>query len=129
LTADVEAAGGIILRCGAILLVHRPAYDDWSLPKGKLHPGESWEQCARREVEEETGLDCEPGEEAGRCYYTDGRGRSKEVRYFLMDPDREPVPQNEIDEVRWVLLEEAPAILTYDHDRELVTQVTSGIGS
>jgi 8-oxo-dGTP diphosphatase len=125
---DVRAAGGVVLRDGAILLIHRPAYDDWSLPKGKLHPGESWEQCARREVEEETGLDCEPGEEAGRCFYTDGRGRPKEVRYFLMEPDREPVPQNEIDEVRWVPLADAPELLTYDHDRDLVTQVTSGNG-
>ena len=125
---QVRAAGGVVLRDGAILLIHRPAYDDWSLPKGKLHPGESWEECARREVEEETGLDCEPGEEAGRCFYTDGRGRAKEVRYFLMEPDAEPVPQNEIDEVRWVPLADAPELLTYDHDRELVMQVTSGNG-
>jgi 8-oxo-dGTP diphosphatase len=118
--SDVRAAGGVVLRGDAVLLVHRPEYDDWSLPKGKLDPGESWEDAARREVEEETGLDCEPGEEVGRTFYTDSQGRSKEVRYFRMEPRGEAQAQNEIDEVRWVALEDAGAVLSYDRDRDLL---------
>ena len=126
---DVRAAGGVVLRDGALLLVHRPEYDDWTFPKGKLDPGESWEDAARREVEEETGLDCEPGEEVGRSFYADSRGRSKEVRYFRMEPGGEAEPRNEVDDVRWVPLEDAPAALSYERDRELVTQVTNREGS
>jgi 8-oxo-dGTP diphosphatase len=122
---EVRAAGGVVLRDGAVLLVHRPEYDDWTFPKGKLDPGESWEDAARREVEEETGLDCEPGKEVGRSFYTDSRGRSKEVRYYRMKPGGEAEARNEIDEVRWVSLEDAPSVLSYARDRDLVTQVTS----
>jgi 8-oxo-dGTP diphosphatase len=129
MTVEVRAAGGLVFRDGSVLLIHRPQYDDWTFPKGKLDPGESWEEAARREVEEETGLDCEPGEEVGRSFYSDSRGRLKEVRYFRMEAGGEPVPQNEVDEVRWVPLDDAPAALSYDRDRELVTHVTSGGGS
>ena len=55
----IRAAGGIIVRDGNVLIVHRPKYGDWSLPKGKCKSGESDEACALREIEEETGLDCE----------------------------------------------------------------------
>src|SRR5215468_3875790 len=85
----VRAAGGIVERDGRMLLIHRPEYEDWSFPKGKLVDGESWEEGALREVEEETGLRCELGEEAGRTRYVDSRGRNKEVRYFLMTSDGE----------------------------------------
>src|ERR1700690_1706388 len=64
----VRAAGGHLIRDGHVLLVHRAKYDDWSLPKGKLEPGESWEGAALREVEEGTGLGCEPGEQIGRAH-------------------------------------------------------------
>jgi 8-oxo-dGTP diphosphatase len=129
MSAEIRAAGGVVLRDGAILLVHRPQYDDWTLPKGKLDPGESWEDAARREVEEETGLDCEPGDEVGRSFYIDSHGRTKEVRYFRMEPDGDPEARHEVDEVRWVPLEDAPAALSYERDRELVTQVTNREGS
>ena len=119
----VRAAGGVVVREGRVLLVHRSAYDDWSLPKGKLHEGETWEDCALREVEEETGLRCELGEEAGRTRYVDGRGRNKEVRYFRMTSADEPVAQNEVDEVRFVPLEEAEALLTYPHDRAFLSSL------
>ena len=85
---QVSAGGGIVLRDGRVLLVHRPRYDDWSLPKGKLEPGESWQTAAAREVEEETGLRCELGEEVGRTHYLDRHGREKEVRYYRMSCDR-----------------------------------------
>jgi 8-oxo-dGTP diphosphatase len=119
----VCAAGGIVVRDGALLLVHRPHYGDWTLPKGKLDPGESWEEAALREVEEETGLTCELGEELGRTFYRDGQGREKEVRYYRMASDGEPSAQNEVDEVRWVPLPEAPALLSYDRDRDLIATI------
>src|SRR4051812_49902900 len=60
--AEVKASGGVVWRRGErgveVVVVHRPRYDDWSLPKGKLDPGEGWEQAALREVEEEVGLRC-----------------------------------------------------------------------
>ena len=118
----IRAAGGVVLRDGELLLVHRPAYDDWTLPKGKLKRGEGWEDAARREVEEETGLDCEPGDEIGRTHYTVG-GEPKEVRYFRMAATSEPRPQNEVDAVRWASLDEADALLTYDYDRELLKRL------
>jgi 8-oxo-dGTP diphosphatase len=125
MTPEVRAAGGLVIRDGSVLVVHRPEYDDWTFPKGKLDPGETWEDAARREVEEETGLVCEPGEEVGRTYYTDSRGRSKEVRYFRMEPRSEPFAANEVDEVRWVPLADAPAVLSYQRDRDLATELVA----
>ena len=110
-----RAAGGIVVRDGCVLVVHRPRYDDWSLPKGKLRLGESWEAAALREVEEETGLRCEHGELAGSTAYG-----LKEVRYYLMTSDGEPQAQNEVDEVRWVPLEDVGEVLTYERDVELL---------
>jgi 8-oxo-dGTP pyrophosphatase MutT (NUDIX family) len=78
----VRAGGGIVWRHGEggtveIVLVHRPAYDDWSLPKGKLHPGETEAQAALREVQEETGLRCRLGREVGTSAYRDPKRRPK----------------------------------------------------
>jgi 8-oxo-dGTP diphosphatase len=120
---EVRAAGGVVVRDGAVLLVHRPHYDDWTIPKGKLDPGETWEEAALREVEEETGLSCELGEELGRTFYADGQGRAKEVRYYRMDSDGEPSAQNEVDQVRWVPIAEAPELLSYERDRELIAKL------
>src|SRR5581483_4113013 len=122
-TTIVRAAGGVVVRDGRVLLVHRPQYDDWTLPKGKLEAGESWEDGALREVEEETGLVCELGEEVGRTRYVDSRGRNKEVRYFRMTSDGEPRPQNEVDEVRWAGPDEAPALLSYRRDVDLLSRL------
>jgi 8-oxo-dGTP diphosphatase len=113
-----RAAGGVIVRDGRVLVVHRPRYNDWSLPKGKLRLGESWQAAALREVEEETGLRCELGELVGSTTYG-----LKEVRYFRMECDGEPVARNEVDEVRWVLLADAPALLSYERDAELLSRL------
>jgi 8-oxo-dGTP diphosphatase len=121
--SEVRAAGGVLIRDGAVLLVHRPQYGDWTLPKGKLDPGESWEEAALREVEEETGLACELGEELGRTYYRDSEGRGKEVRYYRMESDGVPAARNEVDEVRWVPLAEAREALSYERDRELIADI------
>ena len=122
-TSVVRAAGGVVVRDGQVLLVHRPRYEDWTLPKGKLEDGESWEAGALREVAEETGLTCELGEEVGRTRYVDSRGRNKEVRYFRMTSGDEPVAQNEVDEVRWVPLADAGELLSYDRDRALLSRL------
>ena len=104
-----------------ILVVHRPRYDDWTLPKGKCHPGESDEACAVREVEEETGLDCDLGEEVAVVGYEDASGRPKRVRYYAMTPrpGAEATAQNEVDAVRWLHRDEALRTLTYRRDVEI----------
>jgi 8-oxo-dGTP diphosphatase len=122
LSDPLRAAGGLVVRDGRVLLVHRGKYDDWAPPKGKLHKGETWEDAALREVEEETGLRCALGEYVGSTHYPMLEG-TKEVRYFLMSADGEPRAQNEIDEVRWVALDDADALLSYDYDRELLKRL------
>jgi 8-oxo-dGTP pyrophosphatase MutT (NUDIX family) len=124
----VEAAGGLVVRAAGdreeIAVVHRPRYDDWSLPKGKLISGEGWAEAALREVEEETGLRCELGPELEQARYRDRKGRSKRVRWWRMRPlGGEFVPGEEVDELRWLEPRAALALLDYEHDRRLVRQM------
>ena len=118
----IEAAGGVVWRRGSkgalkVLLVHRDRYDDWSFPKGKLDPGETHRHAALREVEEETGLRCKTGDELPEVRYHDRKGRPKRVRYWSMEPvDGAFAPNDEVDEVRWLSLDEARDALTYAHD-------------
>jgi len=122
----VEAAGGVLRRRSEngewhYAVVHRPKYDDWSLPKGKLDEGERWEDAAVREVEEETGLRVRMLQEAGRTHYLDSKRRPKVVRYWLMEPtDGRFEPNPEVDELRWLPLADALALLSYAHDRDLL---------
>ena len=127
--SEVKAAGGVVVDGdGRVAVVHRPRYDDWSLPKGKLDKGEDFEQAALREVEEETGLQVELGPPLGETRYVDPKGRPKLVRYWEMRPlnKGEFEPNDETDELRWVTPEEAAGLLSYDRDRELVTGVSPG---
>ncbi len=110
------------MRDGSVLVVHRPGHDDWSFPKGKLENGETWEDAAVREVEEETGLRCTIDSYVGSTRYPLREG-SKEVRYYRMSCAGDAQAQNEIDEVRWVPLGEAAALLTYAYDRELLDKL------
>ena len=104
-----------------MLVAHRPKYDDWTLPKGKLDPGESHETAALREVFEETGFRCRLGRELPATRYHDRHGRPKRVRYWEMEvEDGEFVPNREVDEVRWVDLETAADMLSYDRDQSLL---------
>jgi 8-oxo-dGTP diphosphatase len=119
---EVEAAGCVVRHEGRIAVIHRPRYDDWSLPKGKLDPGESFEEAAVREVEEEIGVRGELGAELDASMYADHQGRAKIVRYWLMDVDDVPefAANDEVDEVRWLTPDEARALLTYDRDRAVL---------
>ena len=122
----IFAAGGVVVRTDdvsapLILVVHRPCYDDWSLPKGKREPEETDAQCAYREVHEETGLRCTVGPEIGEIAYRDHKGREKTVVYFLMEPlDGEFLANEEVDETRWITPDEARALLSYARDADIV---------
>jgi 8-oxo-dGTP diphosphatase len=127
---EVAAAGGVVTRrVGAagfeIVLVHRPKYDDWSFPKGKVETGESDEEAAVREVREETGFDVSLGAELDTVRYVDGRGRPKRVRYWRMRVvgGRPTVPNAEVDALRWLAPEDATTLLTYSHDQALVLRL------
>ncbi len=123
----IEAAGGVVWRRAGgaveVLVVHRPAYDDWTFPKGKPALGEAPEETALREVREETGIECRPDGFAGETRYRIADGTPKLVRYWTMQPVSGSFrPNQEVDEVRWLPPREAAAQLTYPHDRELLRE-------
>ena len=125
----MRAAGGVVWRRSPaepstvdVVLVHRPRYDDWSLPKGKREPGETDEQTALREVDEETGLTCSLGPELPSVRYHLASGRSKVVRYWAMtvEEQTERFPDDEVDEWRWLPEAEALTRLSYERDRTVI---------
>ena len=131
-TADVEAAGGVVLRAHAtgpqVLVVHRVRYGDWSLPQGKLDPGEAHADAAVREVAEETGVAATVGTPLRQTVYPVPDGL-KRVRWYLMspvdgDPDQRPADR-EVDVARWIPVTEAAPLLTYPTDAELLAEAVA----
>jgi 8-oxo-dGTP diphosphatase len=121
----IRAAGGVVVRerkgVPEVLVVHRPRYGDWTFPKGKAEPGESDEACALREVEEETGLRCELEAELPSTEYFDAQNRPKRVRYWRMRPVGGEIELlHEVDEARWLPVDEARGLLTYARDVALL---------
>jgi 8-oxo-dGTP pyrophosphatase MutT (NUDIX family) len=124
----IRASGGVVVRDGPegteVLVVHRPRYDDWTFAKGKAQPGESDEDCALREVEEETGLRCELVRELPPTEYVDGHGRPKRVRYWLMRPvGGELRFLHEVDDAAWLSSGDAARRLSYPRDLHVLEDV------
>lgn len=131
--ALVRASGGIVVGHAAdgavrVAIVHRPHRFDWTFPKGKLEPDESFEDCARREVYEETGLRCRLGRFVGHTEYIDRKDRPKVVAYWLMHVEGgEFSPNGEVDELRWLPPLDAVEQLTYERDRELMASLADAL--
>jgi 8-oxo-dGTP pyrophosphatase MutT (NUDIX family)/phosphohistidine phosphatase SixA len=126
--ADVLAAGAVLWRPATdgveLALVHRPRYDDWSLPKGKLDAGETMPFAAVREVTEETGYRARLGAVLGDVRYPVPEGR-KLVRYWAAEArDGAFEPGDETDELRWLAPDRAAELLTYRHDVDLLRRFT-----
>lgn len=124
--AEIRAAGGVVVGSdGRVAVVHRHHHEDWSLPKGKLDPGEDWAAAALREVQEECGLRCELIRELPPTTYLTG-GRPKRVRWWLMEvvEDLGFDADDEVDELRWVTRDEALELLTHAADRTLLAAAT-----
>ena len=124
----IRAAGGVVTRPhpgGAveIVVVHRPRYGDWTLPKGKREPGETDERCALREVEEEAGLRCVLARGLGATAYETGRGAKTVVWFELRPVGGELRAGDGVHEARWLGREEARALLTYEGDREVLDRL------
>jgi 8-oxo-dGTP diphosphatase len=129
-TEVVQAAGGLLVRRRDAVLevavVHRPVHQDWSFPKGKLEEGETFEEAALREVREETGMDCRLVRFVGHTEYVDRKGRPKAVAYWVMEAMGGSFrPNHEVDELRWLNLDEASTLLSYPRDRELAAVVSA----
>ncbi len=124
----IRAAGGVVVRRSRsgeteIAVIHRPAYDDWTLPKGKIEPDESPEDCALREVREETGLRCELVRPLGCTAYVDRRGRDKVACYWVMEVRGGRFKAGiEVDKLQWLPMEDAVKRLTYGRDKTLLLQ-------
>ena len=125
----IKAAGAVLWREETpfeleILLVHRPQYDDWSFPKGKVEEDESAIAASFREVKEETGYSAIFGQYLGSSSYKFGEGKKK-VKYWMAQalPHANPfLPNSEVDKIEWVSIKEARHFLTYDEDREILDE-------
>jgi 8-oxo-dGTP pyrophosphatase MutT (NUDIX family) len=129
-TDVIQAAGGLIVRRRGvdleIAVVHRPEHQDWSYPKGKLEPGETFEVAALREVHEETGMQCRLVRFIGHTEYIDRKGRPKAVAYWVMAAESGSfTPNVEVDELRWIPLADAARVLSYERDQELLAILTA----
>ena len=142
---QIRAAGGVVWRLRSanpslgelgppsrlsdmeFALVHRPRYQDWSLPKGKAKKRESSEQTALREVREETGLECKLGEELHTVQYLTPKGEEKTVRWWAMTVLRDHgfEPNQEVDRISWVAFEELSGICAFSSDLEVVHSLST----
>jgi len=119
----IRAAGGVVRRDGLIAVVHRPQHGDWSLPKGKLEPGEDDATAAVREVREETGRDAVIEQDLGTVSYEVASGRPKTVRWYLMTASAAATDlADDVDAVRWLAPENVDEILTYATDRDVLAR-------
>jgi len=134
----VRAAGGVVWRTSEsgrveFLLVHRPGvgYDDWTFPKGKRDNADSSEEdCALREVWEETGFHCRLGNEIARINYIDRKNRPKRVRYWTMTIiGGAEIYSNEVDEMMWVTIDKARKKVTYERDLLIIDMFESFLRS
>jgi 8-oxo-dGTP pyrophosphatase MutT (NUDIX family) len=121
----VRAGGGAVWRRGSagleVVLVHRPHYDDWTLPKGKVDSGETDEDAARREVQEEASVEVELGSELPAVHYVDHKGRPKVARYWTMTVVSGTVAaDNEIDRAEWFPWARARDLLSYERDHPVL---------
>lgn len=123
-----RAAGGVVCHDGAVLVVHRPRYDDWSLPKGHLNRGESWEEAALREVREETGVRCAITSAPYPVSYLIASGVPKLVLFYAMAPTKVPKKltgdPSEVDEVAWWDIADAVRALSYGTERDACAALT-----
>jgi len=123
----IEAAGGVVVDMtrgkARYLLIHRPRYDDWSLPKGKLRRNEKHRDAALREVKEETGLVCETLAKLSNVNYVTPRGKQKRVKYWLMEAQSGEFQRNdEVDAITWVKRSQAMSLLTHVHDQAVLVE-------
>ncbi|MFV2178456.1 NUDIX domain-containing protein [Actinomadura sp. LOL_016] len=125
---SIHAAGALLWRDGPeFAVIHRPRYDDWSLPKGKVDPGEHVLRAAVREVEEETGIVPRLGRRLPTCTYALG-DRTKRVDWWAARPvaDAAFVPNDEVDRIEWLPADRAAGRLSYRHDVELLEEFVAG---
>ena len=123
----IEAGGGVIVDMSKgkprYLLIHRPRYDDWSFPKGKLDSGEKHRDAALREVKEETGLVCDVLAKLSPVNYITPNGNPKRVKYWLMEARSGKFVRNdEVDAVTWVKRSQAMSLLTHVHDQAVLVE-------
>ena len=131
--AVILGGGGIVTRHDngelEVLTVHRPKHLDWSLPAGKLDPGETLAECALREVYEETGYVCELGRDVGMVDYTDRRGRTRQVHYWEMDAiSGSFTPNQEVDSIAWVPVAESLNYFTNERDLKMASAFLALVG-
>lgn len=125
----IRAAGGIVTRTRLgghieVACIYRESRGDWTFPKGKLDYDETFEEGALREVFEETGMRCNVVRFVGTTNYTHRKGKPKIVVYYLMSPDEgEFQPNDEVDELAWLALDDVRDHLTWDRDQELFDMV------